>query len=115
MARILIVVESEGVDGVHFPKERFSKAMSFGPRSLVKNNFQVAKHPKENTPERAHRDVAAVTFPRCPADVPREVKAAVTRLRLNLGRPTEKEMLRLLAWQGAISKRMIGSEAPGMC
>ena len=48
-----------------------------------------------------------MTFKNCPNDVPKEVCSAVKRLHLNLGHPSERELLRLLAYQGAISKHMI--------
>ena len=51
--------------------------------------------------------IEMVTFPGIPNDVPSEVKAAVKRLHMNLGHPSERELLRLLAYQGAISKHMI--------
>ena len=68
---------------------------------------QPTPEPEQQKPAPLTSTIDVVTFPNIPNDVPGEVKAAVKRLHLNLGHPGEKELLRLLAYQGAISKHMI--------
>ena len=126
-----IEVEHEALDGMHFPKQRFRQGVSHAifwygyadppqakattqPSAETSTSIKDAKDVEHPVKEASGPDIvapsskiAAVTFPGCPSDVPNEVRSAVTRLHLNLGHPTEKELLRLLAWQGAISKHMI--------
>ena len=109
-----IDVESEPLDGLHFPKQRFKKAVSFGIFWFGNGEVPTQKDelPQEQPEDQDQRQlsktsvISTVTFPGCPAEVTND-KAAIRRLRLNLGHPSEKELLRLLAWQGAISKQMI--------
>ena len=118
-----LAIEAESLDGMHFPKQRFSKGVSlaifwFGYGEPKASPPPEEQPPKETPPQpqpdgskppapAPSRPTETVTFKNCPADVPQEVCSAVKRLHLNLGHPTEKELLRLLAYQGAISKHMI--------
>ncbi|CAJ1448531.1 unnamed protein product [Effrenium voratum] len=63
-----VQVETEALDGLRYPKQKFSKAAAYG---IFWFGF--------GDPEDA---------------------SAVTRMRLNLGHPTQKELIRMLAWQG---------------
>ena len=118
-----LAIEAESLDGMHFPKQRFSKGVSlaifwFGYGEPKASPPPEEQPPKETPPQpqpdgskppapAPSRPTETVTFKNCPADVPQEVCSAVKRLHLNLGHPTEQELLRLLAYQGAISKHMI--------
>ena len=99
-----IAVEAEALAGMHFPKQKFTQAVAYGAFWYGYGD------PKASPPEEqptASSTIEMVTFPGIPNDVPTEIKAAIRRLHLNLGHPSEKELLRLLAYQGAISKSMI--------
>ena len=107
-------VETETLDGLHFPKQRFANPVNYG---IFWFGFADDQVPQEQPPladpmHRPPEDLPAqpvheVSFPNCPANVTRETRSAVARLHLNLGHPTEKELIRLLAWQGAASELMI--------
>ena len=116
-----IEIESEPLDGLHFPRQRFKRAVAFGifwygyGDPLEAKEQPPAKAPEEDRPETAPTTFSTVIFPGCPADVPQDTLAAVRRLHLNLGHPTEKELLRLLAWQGAVSKHMVSAVKHMQC
>ena len=123
-----IEVESEPLDGMHFPRQRFKKAVAYGIFwfGIPDTTDQEAKpkiepQPAQEGPEAKQPQavpsspISTVTFPGCPADVTNDTKAAIRRLHLNLGHPSEKELLRLLAWQGAISKQMITAVKSMQC
>ena len=127
-----IVVEAEALDGLHFPKQRFSKAVAYGcfwygygeprpdttssqPQSTDAQPQPSSSNPPTQRPTTSTSKISTITFPGCPAEVPQEVKSAVTRLHLNLGHPSEKELFRLLAWQGAVSKHMITAVKHMVC
>ncbi|CAJ1344302.1 unnamed protein product, partial [Effrenium voratum] len=111
-----VQIEAESLDGLHYPKQKFTKAAAYAvfwygfgdneqqapaaqpPRQLAE------QQPPEDLPLRQEPEV---TFPSCPANITAETKSAVSRLHRNLGHPTEKELIRLLAWQGAISEHMV--------
>ena len=117
----LIEIESEPLDGLHFPRQRFKRAVAFAVLwygygdPLEAKEQPAAQQPDEDKPKPAPVTFSTVTFPGCPADVPQDTLAAVRRLHLNLGHPTEKELLRLLAWQGAVSKQMISAVKHMQC
>ena len=110
-------VEAEALDGMHFPKQRFAKAVAhavfwygFGepktePPPEEQPGPSTAASASASTPDQLQPSpppsspISVVTFPTCPSDVPAEVKSAVRRLHLNLGHPTERELMRLLAYQ----------------
>ena len=109
-----IDVESEPLDGMHFPRQKFKKAVSFGIFWFGNGDGPQPEEPQQQPVEEGEQQtlakttvISTVTFPGCPAEVTNDTKAAIRRLHLNLGHPSEKELLRLLAWQGAISKQMI--------
>ena len=116
-----IAIESESLDGMHFPKQKFSKGVSYAifwfgygepleaPAQQPSTSQPAEVQPGETPPPApaSSKPLEVVTFKNCPNDVPKEVCSAVKRLHLNLGHPSEKELLRLLAYQGAISKHMI--------
>ena len=132
-----ISIEAEPLDGMHFPKQRFKQAVAYAifwygygnpahikpkdppqdatadatsaaPQDATMTASADAGHVNPRGPTSMQQaGMTTVTFPGCPAEVPSDTRSAVARLHLNLGHPTEKELLRLLAWQGAISKHMI--------
>ena len=115
-----IDVEAESLDGMHFPKQKFKKAVSYAvfwfgdadPGAAQPEQLPAPPDPDPHEPPADQRTATTttrspVTFPGCPNDVTTDTKAAVTRLHLNLGHPTEKEMIRLLAWQGAVSRHLL--------
>eukprot|EP00435_Cladocopium_sp_Y103_P015633 s906_g3.t2 len=131
-----IVVEAEALDGLHFPKQRFSKAVAYAcfwygygeprpdttssqpqsqPQSLDAQQPPSSSNQPTQKPSTTTSTISTITFPGCPAEVPQEVKSAITRLHLNLGHPSEKELFRLLAWQGAVSKHMITAVKHMVC
>ena len=118
-----IEVEHEALDGLHFPKQRFRKAVAYGvfwyghadPQALPPEPpEQQPQPPQEQQPEQQSPPQpqeplygTMITFPGCPNDITRDTKAALARIHLNLGHPSERELIRLLAWQGAISKHFL--------
>lgn len=117
-----IDIESEPIDGLHFPRQRFKRAVAYGIFWYGYGDPQEAQEQPPTAPKSDQGPAPApsssfstITFPGCPADVTTDTQAAVRRLHLNLGHPTEKELLRLLAWQGAISKQMISAVKHMQC
>ena len=110
-------VETEALDGLHYPKQKFSKAAAYGIFWFGFEDPEDAEAEQQQSPTQEPQALppeglpmqnrAEVTFPNCPANINQDTKSAVTRMHLNLEHPTKKELIRMLAWQGAISEHMI--------
>ena len=103
-----LVVETEDLANIVFPRQKFSKAVKYG--IMVYGNAPEddapAQEPDVEVPQEMVRG-AEISFPQC--SVPKDIKRAVARLHVNLGHPTSTDLVRMLAFQGSITPQALAA------
>ena len=102
-----IVVETEALDNIQFPKQRFDKPVVIG--IFVYGDLRNEPQPEreqlgELPPSSFPTDIK---FDGLGPHVTLDVKRTVARRRLNLGHPSPQELIRLMCYHGSPSQRMI--------
>ena len=102
-------IESEDVGDIVFPRQRFSKPVTFaifafGHRWTVPDAASTSSTSTSNLAVPGL--VTDISFPGA-TEIAQDVKRAIARLHINLGHPTAQELTRLLAYQGKISTSII--------
>ena len=95
-----LVVETEDLANIVFPRQKFSKAVKYG--IMVYGNAPEDEAPAQEEEVEVPQEMvrgAEITFPQC--GVSKDIKRAVARLHVNL--PTSTDLVRMLAFQGSIT------------
>ena len=101
-------VEVEDLSDIQFPRQRFSKAVTFavfayGHRRQTTDAHQATEQASSLTIPGLSTDISFKES----AQVPTETKRALARLHINLGHPTAQELTRLLAYQGTVTSAIV--------
>ena len=99
-----VTVETETLDSIQFPKQRFDKPVTIGL-------FAYGEIGSEPLPPQGEVPLGSfptdIKFEGISASVPLDVKRTVARLHINMGHPSPQELIRLMCCHGPPSQSML--------
>lgn len=113
-AAVIWHLESEDIQNVAFPRQRFAKPVKYAILAYgnAPTDEEDSRQPETEVPQSETRG-AEISFPDC--RVPRDIKRAVARLHVNLGHPTSTDLVRMLVLHGSITTEALSAAKKLKC